>query len=270
MKKSLTITFVLLSFFISSCKNASEKKQVSIKIENLEPKVNLNELETDFIKWWTYHSNNISLASNFIGINETSNKIDKQHFLEALISGDFIPLKLKSKNGIEHYKLYKLDSLANKNIRNTIKSETLTTLKHYKMEGLKFPNFDFKDLNGNHYTNENTKGKITIFKTWFINCLACVAEFPELNELVEQYKNQSNILFLSLATDPKSDLENFLVKKMFDYKVVPNQKDFINNKLHLRSYPTHIIVDKNGTILKVVNKASELISFLKINLNNID
>ncbi len=70
------------------------------------------------------------------------------------------------------------------------------------------------------------------------------------------------MVFLSLALDSKAELESFLQKKDFEYKVVPNQKEFIEKKLNLHIYPTHLIVDKNGTIIKVVNKASEMISFL--------
>ncbi len=261
MKKHQIITILLLSIFVFSCKEKSEKTQLSEQFENFEPEINLTELETDFMKWWTYHSNNISLSSNFTGLNEKSDTIEKKQFLEKLITSNYIPLKLKSNIGIGTYKLFKLDSSANKSIGSTIKNESLTNLKHYKMEGLSFPEFDFTDLNGNLYTNKNTKGKTIILKTWFINCKACVAEFPELNEFVEKYNEKNDIIFVSLALDSKSELESFLQKKDFEYQVVPNQRDFIEKKLNLQIYPTHIIVDRNGIILKVVNKASEMILF---------
>lgn len=263
MKRYLIIITLLFSIFLFSCKEKSKKQQITQKIEKLEPKVNLNELETDFMKWWTYYSYNISLSTNFIGLNKKSDTIDKMHFLEELSSGNFIPLKLKSIDIINRYKLYKLDSIGKKNIGSTIKNVSLTSLKHYKMEGSRFPKFDFTDLNGNNYTTESTKGKIIIIKTWYVNCKACVAEFPELNKFVEKYKNNKDVIFISLALDSKSELEEFLKKKMFKYEVVPNQREFIDEKLNLRIYPTHIILDKNGTILKVVNKASEMISFME-------
>ena len=265
MKRHILIITTLLSIFIFSCKEKSEEQKITIKVENVEPKVNFNSLQTDFKKWWAYHSYNISLSSNFIGLNEKAKKIDESIFLEKLTSGKFIPLKLKSLDGISQYKLYKLGSIANKNIVSTIKNEALTKLKYYKMVGMSFPKFDFTDLKGNHYTNESTNGKIIVIKTWFINCKACIAEFPELNELVKKYKDSKDVIFLSLALDSKPKLEKFLKKRMFEYKIVPNQKEFIDKKLNLQIYPTHIVLDKNGIILKVVNKASEMISFLKKN-----
>lgn len=253
----------LLPYLYSACKEKSEEKLVSDNVEILEPKINLNEIETDFMKWWTYHSYNISLSSNFIGLNEKSDSISKDQFLEKLTSGDFIPLRLKSKDKIEIYKLHKLDSLANSSIESIIKNESLTNLKYFKMEGTTFPEFNFTDLNGNEFTSENTKGKITIIKTWFISCKPCIEEFPELNKLVENYKNENDIVFVSLALDSKPELDKFLLKKPFKYHVIPDQKDLIEKKLNLQLYPTHIIVDENGTIKKVINKASEMIAFLE-------
>jgi peroxiredoxin len=261
----ILISLVILSILLFSCKEKekTEKKSISEKVENFEPKIEFNEIESDFIKWWTYHSYNISLSSNFTGLNEQSDTIEKKLFLEKLTTGNYFPLKIKSDDKVEIYKLFRLDSNADKSIGSTIKNESLTNLKHFKMEGLPLPEFNFTDLNGNKYTNENTKGKTIILKTWFINCKACVAEFPELNELVENYKQRNDMIFLSLALDSKAELENFLQKKDFEYQVVPNQKEFIDKKLNLQMYPTHILVDKNGTIIKVVNKASEMISFLE-------
>jgi len=131
------------------------------------------------------------------------------------------------------------------------------------MEGTVFPKFDLKDLNGVEYTNEKTKGKTVVLKCWFIACAPCVAEFPQLNELVEKYKNRDDIVFVSLAFDSKEKLEPFLLKKPFRYAVVPDQKQFMFSDLDIKSYPTHIIIDKNGIIRKVVTSADEMIDALE-------
>lgn len=263
MKKFRLISILLLSIFVFSCNEDSKKTQLTEKEETLDPKVNIKEFESDFRKWWTYQSHNISLSSNFTGLNVQSDTISKKQFLEELISGNYIPIRLSTIDSSEQYKLYKLDSLAEESIGSAIKNESLTKLKHYKMEGMNFPEFDFTDLSGKQYTNESTKGKTTVIKTWFIGCAACIAEFPELNELVEKHKESNDIIFMSLATDSKTKLKEFLKKRMFEYSVVPSQIIFIAKKLNLQQYPTHIIVDENGIILKVVNKASEMISFLE-------
>jgi peroxiredoxin len=264
MRTLKIISVIIISITLFSCKenNGNENQLAPEKIEIIEPNINLNGLVTDFTKWWTYHTNNISLSSNFNGLNEKSDTIAKKQFLEKLITGNYIPLKIKSNTEFNTYKLFELDSNANRSIGKTIKNESLTNLKHIQMEGQIFPKFEFVDLNENHYTNENTKGKTMILKTWFINCKACIAEFPELNEFVENHKQKNDKIFVSLALDSRSELKDFLEKRDFKYEVVPNQKKFIE-KLNLQIYPTHIIVDENGRITKVVNKASEMIAFFK-------
>nr|WP_319270186.1 TlpA disulfide reductase family protein [uncultured Draconibacterium sp.] len=263
MKKLQLITILLLSIFVFSCNEKSKKTQLTEKVETLEPNVNTRELTSDFMIWWTYYSYNISLSSDFTGLNEQSDTITKKQFLKKLITGNYIPLRIKSDYKTESYKLYQLDANADKGIGRTIKNESTTIYGLYEMEGSPLPQFNFTDLNGNSYTNENTKGKTIILKTWFINCKACVAEFPELNKFVEKYNDRSDIIFLSLALDSKSELEQFLEQKEFNYKVVPNQEEYILKKLYLNAFPTHLVVDENGTILKVVNDASEMIAFFE-------
>lgn len=38
------------------------------------------------MKWWTFHSYNIKLTSHFTGIDEGSETVPKQQFLEHLIN----------------------------------------------------------------------------------------------------------------------------------------------------------------------------------------
>jgi thiol-disulfide isomerase/thioredoxin len=178
-----------------------------------QPDVDFKEIEKNFVQWWTYQSNNITLSSNFIAIDDSSKIMSKGDFLKKLTSGDYIPLKLISEDSIACYKLFKLDKTSDADIRSTIENTSYSEYIHFKMEGKNFPKFNFKDLNGIEYNNENTKGKIVILKCWFIACQACVAEFPELNELVQKYQNHNDILFISLAYDSKEELNQFLSKK---------------------------------------------------------
>jgi peroxiredoxin len=255
MRNYLLLTFLFVVLALGSC---SEKSKFG------QPNVDFKTIEKDFIKWWTYHNNNIVLSSDFIAIDNSSKIIDKEVFLKHLTSGDFIPLKLNSKDSLTYYQLFQLDQTASKEISTTIKSASTTSYNYFKMEGKHFPTFDFTDLNGIEYNNENTKGKIIVLKCWFIKCHACIAEFPKLNELAEKYQNRNEIVFIGLALDPKEELNQFLSKKAFSYSVVADQKQFISNNLGISGYPTHFIIDRNGIIKKVVNRAEEMMAALKV------
>lgn len=259
---------VMLSALFFSCENKDhhQKKYKLQKDEILEPEVDVNEFDTSFIKWWTYYYYNTPLSSNFTGLTEQSDTIEKRQFLEELMTGNYIPLRLKSTDKSKIYKLFRLNPNPDNSIKTTIKNESLISLKHLNMEGLPLPEFKFTDLNGNTYTNENTRGKTVILKTWYINCAVCITEIPKLNELVENYSKRKDILFVSLALDEKNKLEQFLLKKSFDYQIVPKQREFIGKKLKLQAYPSHLVIDENGIIIKVTNKASEMIEFLEMSI----
>ena len=254
MKKITSITLFALLLLLLAC---SEKTRYS------EPAIKGESLEKDFKTWWTYYKKNINLSSDFVGIDDAGKPIGKADFLQKLKTDEYIPLKLVAKDSLTYYKLFRLNPNADKGIRNAMQQSATVYLDHFKKEGTPFPPFQFTDLNGTTYTNANTKGKIVVVKCWFIRCKSCVAEFPELNELVDSYRNREDMLFISLATDPKDQLAKFLSEKKFDYHVVPEQGDFMDVTLGLTAYPTHFIIDKNGIIQKVTNSAEEMIPKLR-------
>lgn len=253
---------LLLIVLLSSCKDSKQSKPEQTMDAAMHSNADIAQLETNFHEWWVYHSTNIVLSSEFVAYNDQSETISKNAFLESLMTGDYIALKLDSKEEMDHYKLYRLDQSADKSIRRTVKNTTLNAYKRFKMEGTPFPSFHFTDLKGNEYTNESTKGKNMIVKCWFIGCKPCIAEFPELNELVDSYKDREDYIFVSLAIDSKPNLEKFLSKKPFNYETVSNQKEYMEGDLEVRAYPTHFVINQEGTIEKVVTTADELISFL--------
>lgn len=221
------------------------------------------EILKDMISFLTYQERNVDLSEDFTALDTNSEIITKESFLNLLCSGDYLPLRLISKDSLSYYQLYKLDASANKDIRLTLKSWGSRELALFKLEGSTFPDFNFVDLEGNVYTKETTKGKILVLKCWYIGCKACVKEMPELDDMVNLYKNRKDILFVSLAFDNKDALTEFLKKKTFIYSVVPDQEDFMRDVLNLHMYPTHFIVNKQGLITKVVNEGKALAAALK-------
>jgi len=107
--------------------------------------------------------------------------------------------------------------------------------------------FNFNDINGNHYTLENLKGKVIVMNYWFSACRPCVLEMPELNKLVEKYKGK-DVVFLGLTYHVKANIKRFLQRFQFDYNLIPEAQIEIHN-YHVQAYPTHIVIDKDGFIV---------------------
>lgn len=253
MKKN----FLLIAFLIifNSC-----KKENNSQAEN--NKNDFSYLQTDFLNWWNYQNENIELSLIFKSFDEKNKEITNIEFLKKLESGNYIPINIKKGDIIDDYKLLPLTDQANNDIRKTIKQIASKQLNYLSKEGKLFPTFDLKDIENENFSNASFENNITIVKCWFINCKACVAEFPELNQLVENYNQNENINFLSMAFDSKEDLSKFIQKRPFKFKVLPVDKKFMENELNILEYPTHFVINKSGEIEKIFNNSKNLISYL--------
>ncbi len=198
------------------------------------------------------------LTQDIIPYDAASKVITKRAFFQKLVTGNYLPLKLSSTDGKSYYSLYKVSSQAGKKRLAYMQSFATIFLDHYNRQGKPFPAFNFTDINGNKYNNANTKGKTIVLKCWFIGCQRCEEEMPELNTIVAKYKNRKDIVFVSLAFDTKAKLQAFLKRKQFNYQVVAGQRNFITKTLGINAYPTHFIINKNGTIVSVVDNPDEI------------
>ncbi|WP_410221641.1 TlpA family protein disulfide reductase [Pedobacter sp.] len=114
-------------------------------------------------------------------------------------------------------------------------------------EGSKFNAEKFRDLNGTRFDMKKETGKIYVLNFWFINCPPCKAEIPDLNELVEKYKENKDVVFLAIALDDATSLKSFLKQNPFKYNIIDDGR-YYSEKYGVRSYPTHVIIGKDGLI----------------------
>lgn len=249
--------YLILFIFLFGCGKSSPKQL---------PNVDIKTMTQNFASWWSYYNKNIDLSLDFVALDANGNQIDKKVFLEKLSSENVIAVKLINEN--TEKETYQLFAIADEAILNTTKQEARLELQYYKREGKKYPDFAYTDLDGNTITSENTKGKIVIVKVWFINCKACVKEFPELNALTQKYANRDNVIFISLAYDEKEKLKHFLSKKALNYQNAQVPIDYITEKLEVQMYPTHFVIDKKGKIVKIFNDAKRLTAYLNHYLQN--
>lgn len=259
MRRNIAFSWALLLLFVGFCVQAQQTIPG-------KPVIAVAEISKDVRSWLAYDAKHLRLSGDFKAYDLQASAISKGEFLKQLSSGNYLPVKLAVKDGSLSYQLYKMP------VKTKIKAETSfkevvqdygrRLYDNYKREGQRLPEFNFKDLNGKTYTSANTKGKILVLKCWFIGCVACVQEMPRLNQLVEQYKDRKDMVFVSLASDSKKNLDAFLKKTKFSYAVVPGQDSYMSGKLGVNIYPTHLIIDKKGLIAKVVTDAEDMIRAL--------
>lgn len=261
---SIIVGATLCLFSLNTFFNTTTKKLIKVEfsaITDVKKTINIDNIQDSYKKWSTYMKENIDLMASFTPVDNKGVNIDKGMFLTLLHTGDYIVIKSEKERLLE-YKLIPIKEPINKKIKKSIASKARIAHQYFKMEGKKIPAYNFVDLNGKSHNKAVEKGKITVLKSWFIRCKTCVEEFPKLNELVENYKDE-DIQFISLAFNEKEKLKKFLKTKPFKYVTIPDQKKYMSKYLKVKQYPTHIIINSDGIILKMVNNVNTLTTELK-------
>jgi peroxiredoxin len=143
---------------------------------------------------------------------------------------EFIIYKMSEKQWSE-----KLDKMS--------KPRESTTFK----TGDKFKGFKTTDINGNKIDLKSMEGKIIVLNFWFINCPPCRSEIGELNHLVDSFKSNDKVIFIAVALDTKSQLQEFLESTPFKYTIIDNGR-FIADQFGVKAYPTHVIVNPDKKV----------------------
>ncbi|MGN8071203.1 TlpA family protein disulfide reductase [Mucilaginibacter sp. 22184] len=113
--------------------------------------------------------------------------------------------------------------------------------------GQEIESFSTHDMNGKKVKLKDLRGKVVMLNFWFIGCPPCRAEIPELNKLVELYKDNPNVVFLAVALDQRWDIRTFMKTNPFNFEIIDDGRSIADiYKIHL--YPTSVILDKEGKV----------------------
>ena len=119
------------------------------------------------------------------------------------------------------------------------------------------PSFTGTTLDGKAVNFADLRGKVVVLNLWFINCPNCIEEIKLLNKIVDEYKDNKDVVFVGLASNTKPELDKFLKKNPFKYQIIPNAGQFMlfkygeaNKKGEYNlGFPTHVVVDREGRIV---------------------
>ncbi len=113
-------------------------------------------------------------------------------------------------------------------------------------KGKKFPDLTVEQLNGEKLSFSDLAGKIVVINWWATTCGPCIAEMPGFNKLVEQYKENPNVVFIAIAQDKKERVTGFLEKNKFNYIQTLANNDAI--KLFGTAMPVNVVINSAGRI----------------------
>ena len=114
--------------------------------------------------------------------------------------------------------------------------------------GTRAPAFTATLLTGETLDSRSLLGKVVVLKFWYVACGPCRQEIPQLNRMVDEFKEQP-VVFLGLALDGPEKLRAFLEEMPYRYQVVPNAQPIIDAFGGTTYYPTHVVIDTRGVIV---------------------
>lgn len=152
----------------------------------------------------------------------------------------------------------------------------------------KVPDFEAEDQKGDKFSQDIFKDyDATVINYWFTGCSACIAEMEDLNKISDDIKADKKVNFISICTDADYDestkkaYEDIVSKYNPTYSALKVKregpmKDYLDK---IFTYPTTIVVDKNGNIIgseipgtinndKALKKINENIGLAKESSNN--
>lgn len=115
------------------------------------------------------------------------------------------------------------------------------------------PDFTLNDINGNPLSLSSLRGKYLILDFWGAWCGWCIKGFPDMKKYYEKYKDKVEILGVD-CNDTEEKWKDAVKKYELPWKHVFNPR---NNKEVVTSYaisgyPTKIIIDPEGKIVKTI------------------
>lgn len=188
-------------------------------------------------------SNNVPNANSIIK-DSAGNVYETTAWRSALMTGHYT---LRAKENPNTGNEFILVRLSEQEREQRIKSLPKPRESKSFVTGEKFSDFSAKDIAGNKYKMKDLKGKIIVLNFWFIKCAPCVQEMPDLNKIVEKFKDSANVVFLAIALDDTRSLRKFLETRSFLYPVVSDGK-YLTDRFRIQSYPTHVIIDQEQKV----------------------
>lgn len=113
-------------------------------------------------------------------------------------------------------------------------------------KGKVFPALSVERLDGGTLDIGDLKDKIIVLNWWHTGCGPCIEEMPGLNQLVEKYKDNPEIVFVAIANNDKEELTKFFQDRKFDY--IQTIGNATASELFQDAYPVNVVVSPRGVV----------------------
>lgn len=121
--------------------------------------------------------------------------------------------------------------------------------------GIKFPNIFAKTIDDKDFSLNELQGKFVLIDFWGSWCAPCLSEIPELRNISQKF--DSSLALIGIAcSDNIDNLNKAIIDNQIDWTQILEGKTRETNysqRFGVRSFPTKVLLDKNGVVVKTYN-----------------
>jgi alkyl hydroperoxide reductase subunit AhpC len=129
-----------------------------------------------------------------------------------------------------------------------------------------FSNYLFLNKENKLVPIDFSESEFYLIDFWFVNCPPCIKDHRIIKNKQEWLKN-NNIQLIGISTDTDQEKwNNYLNKEKYNWANYREQEKYnrkITTKLLINTFPTYLLIDKNGKILRRSNSFSEIEDYLE-------
>lgn len=115
------------------------------------------------------------------------------------------------------------------------------------------PDVTLTDIYGNQINLSSLKGKLTFIDVWATWCGPCKSEIPFMKELVEHFKDNDKVQFVSISVDENVKAWKEMIERdkpqWAQYNINGETSKMFKNDWGITGIPRFILIDKEGRII---------------------
>ncbi|MFI5131349.1 MAG: TlpA family protein disulfide reductase, partial [Chitinophagales bacterium] len=116
-------------------------------------------------------------------------------------------------------------------------------------------NFKLPDSTGRMVSMKDFKGKVVLIDVWATWCGPCREQFPYLKEIEEEYKNNTDMVFIGISIDRIQDRQKWLkaMKKedLHGVQLLDDTGKSFARKYGIVGIPRFLLISKEGKWIEV-------------------
>ncbi|MDF2040119.1 TlpA disulfide reductase family protein [Cytobacillus oceanisediminis] len=112
--------------------------------------------------------------------------------------------------------------------------------------GLKAPDFELKNLQGETVKLSDYRGKKVMLNFWATWCPPCKAEMPDIQKFYTQKGNE--VVILAVNIDPQSDVAGFAEEMRVNFPILLDVNEKASKAYQIITIPTTFFIDEEGII----------------------